>query len=35
MGEQVDERLDGEAREEGKLVRPREAQQVGGLRGGS
>ena len=35
MGKQMDERLDGEAREEGKLMWPREAQQVGQLRGGS
>lgn len=35
MGEQMDECLDGEAREEGKLAWPREVQQVGGLRGGS
>lgn len=29
MGKQMDERLDDKAREEGKLVWPREAQQVG------
>lgn len=33
VGEQMDECLDGEAREEAKLVWPREVQQVGGLRG--